>query len=136
MKQMITTFFIGLFFALFLVSLTYQRDESFTSANNLRIMSNAFFFPGAFMFFSGLTVVVDNNEGFDFIRYGFMKFMQVVKRQKDFDGPKNFYEYRNEASLRSKSSSYVPLLLNGILFILVNVVFWVMLNNMYPNLPL
>jgi hypothetical protein len=117
-----------------LLSISYQSNQSLDSSDNLKAISNAFFFPGYLLFSSGVLVIIDNYEGFDFLRYATMKFWQIVRRIERTDGPKNFYEYRTQANLREKSKMYIPLIVVGLLFVLINVVFWLIFKQMYPNI--
>ena len=57
-----------------------------------------------------------------------------MRRMKDYDGPKSFYDYRMQAGEREKSKMYQPMMVIGVLFIVINIVFWILLNVNYPNL--
>lgn len=76
-------------------------------------LADALFIPGYLMVLFGLLIVIDNNSGFDFIRFGLARFWQVVRRQKDFDGPKTFYEYRLLEGEKEASRLYVPIIIIG-----------------------
>ncbi|MFH0993138.1 MAG: DUF3899 domain-containing protein [bacterium] len=91
----------------------HTSDLPLFSEANLQELVDAFFIPGFLIAALGGLVVIDNNEGFDFIRYGFMRFWQMVKRQKDFDGPKTFYAYRLSCAEKPDTKIFIPLLLIG-----------------------
>lgn len=133
-KTYLLTILIGLAFGFIHLSTRYRWSESFLSLDNLRALSDAFFLPGFLFFNLGLIVIVDNHEGFDFLRYSMSKFWQLVRRIKDPDGPKSFYEYRTQASTRSKSQMYIPLMIVGVSFILINIIFWLLFNHYYPTI--
>ncbi len=134
LKTYLLTTLLALAFGLIHLSTRFEWSESILSQNNLRALSDAFFLPGFMLFNFGLIVIVDNHEGFDFLRYSMSKFWQLVRRVKDPDGPKSFYEYRTQASTRSKSNMYIPLMIVGVTFILINIIFWLLFNYYYPTL--
>ena len=133
LKSFLTTIAFSLLIVVVFLTMTYRIAEPLTSFENLKSISNAFFLPGFTLVSFGALVIIDNYEGFDFLRYGMMKFWELVRRIKNPEGPKNFYEYRNQASLREKSYMYVPMIIVGLSFVLINVIFWLILNQMYPT---
>jgi hypothetical protein len=112
-KPFIITTIIGLGIAAIFFGASTQFILSEWNIEYYGYLADALFIPGYLMVLFGLLIVIDNNSGFDFIRFGLRRFWQVLKRQKEYEGPKTFFEYRLMESEKESSRLYIPILVVG-----------------------
>ena len=92
------------------------------------ILSNAFLTIGVVATCVGLLIVLSNNGAYDFLAYGFKRFFSLFKKDPTKVKFRTFYEY-HEAMQDKEGRSFAFLLVNGILFVVVSLIFIVLWFN-------
>lgn len=94
------------------------------------ILCDAFFVPGMLIFGFGLLVVASNGGTFDMLTYGVMRFFTFFK--KDLSAKyKTFYDYRK--AQQDSPRKFMFLILVGIFFIAISVIFLLIYLNLKSN---
>lgn len=86
------------------------------------ILSNAFLTIGVVAASVGLIIVMSNNGAYDFLVYGFKRFFSLFKKDPTKVKFRTFYDY-HEAMQDREGRSFSFLLINGIAFILISIIF-------------
>ncbi len=89
-------------------------------------LCDAFFVPGILMFGFGVLVFATNGGTFDMLAYGIRKLFDLFKRDLTKVKYRTFYDYR--AAQREKKRSFLNLIIVGLGFIIVSVVFLILYN--------
>lgn len=92
----------------------------------MRILSDAFFVPGAVLSGLGLLAVVSKGGFFDIFGYGFISFVAIFKKDVKKRKYKDYVEYKQ--SKRESKFSVWFLLIVGLAFIVVAVIFLVVFS--------
>ena len=85
------------------------------------IMCDAFFVPGVIFTGFGLLVVASNGGAFDMLAYGTMSLIALFYRNPAKRKYPTFYDYRQ--SKEDKKTRYWHLLISGLIFIFISVIF-------------
>lgn len=86
------------------------------------IISNGFFVIGIIASAVGLLILLSNNGAFDFLAYGFKRFFSLFKKDPTKVKFKTFYDY-HQAMQEKEGRSFAFLLVNGIIFIVISIIF-------------
>ena len=87
-----------------------------------RYFSDSFFTVGVICAGFGLLVAVSNWGAFDFIIYGFMRFISLFKKDHNDIKYKTYYDYSIARAERQKSE-FLYLIIVGAIYIIVGAIF-------------
>jgi len=87
----------------------------------MRILSDAFFVPGAVLCGVGLLVIVSNGGFFDIFAYGFIAFASVFKKDVKKRKYKDYVEYKQ--AQRGEKRNIWFLFIVGLAFVVVAIIF-------------
>lgn len=120
----LATALICLFISLLIAS---SRDLFSTDDKKVlyHILADSTFIPGVLMFGIGVLVFSSNEGTFDMIAYGVKNAFLIIFSPRT--SKETFYEYRQRKSEVKKP--YKPLLLVGIVFIIISIVFTLLYIN-------
>ncbi len=94
------------------------------TAEIMRCLSDGFFIAGFAVGGYGLLVVCSNGGAFDILAYGMICFFSLFRKDVKNRKAKTFYEYRKAKS--EKRHSFAYLLIVGLAFVLIAVLFVVL----------
>lgn len=101
--------------------------KTLSATEQLRVLqdlSDAFIIPGVIVLcFAGL-VFSSNCGTFDMLLFSISKVFDVFRKNENKRAAKNFYEYRESKSDEPKS--FVHLIIIGIIFVVIGIVFYVL----------
>ncbi|MGN0818597.1 MAG: DUF3899 domain-containing protein [Candidatus Coproplasma sp.] len=120
----IITAAIGLAVAL-IIMFTHNVTGQESVKPVLTILSDAFFVPGVILAGVGLLVWVSAGGVFDMLAYGAIMFFDLFRKDLSNRKYKDFYEYRQ--AKKEKNRDFGFLLLVGLVFIAVSIVFIIVL---------
>lgn len=114
------TFLIGLLFTFFalLVQGVFKQTEA---AALMKIICNAFFAAGVVLAGAGLLVVVTEGGAFDMLAFSVVLIFDCFRKDVNKRKYRDFYEYR--LAKKGKKRSFSFLLIVGLFFIAVSLVF-------------
>ncbi len=107
---------LGLFLVLMLARGGFAQTDP---AERWKLVSDAFFIPGALILAIGLLVWVADGGVFDMLKFGLMKAFGVIRSKEKRDAePRTFYDYR--VARQAKEPAPVShLLIVGIVFVIL-----------------
>ena len=126
MKKYIITSAIGLAFAALIVFSKNVLSQTDSKAV-FHILCDGFFVPGVCITCYGLLVFSSNEGTFDMLIYGTKKFASLFKKDASKEKYKTFYEYK--AVQHEKRTSFAYLLIVGLAFIAISMVFLIFYYN-------
>lgn len=124
----ISAFAVGALIALIVMSVQGIFEESRT-AEILRILCDSTFISGVCLACVGLILVASNGGMFDMLGYGAIMFFNVFRRNLKDRKYKDFYEYKKSKEGRKRSTAY--LLITGLCYIAVSIIFLIAYNSVY-----
>ena len=95
----------------------------------LRILCDGFFVTGVCIACVGLILVASNGGAFDMLGYGVIMFFDLFRRNLKDRKYKDFYSYKKSKEEKKRSTLY--LLIVGICFIIISVIFLIAYLNVY-----
>ncbi|MCM1289864.1 MAG: DUF3899 domain-containing protein [Corallococcus sp.] len=108
------------------VFLAAQGSYSKTGKGLVVDVCNAFTLSGAMMTGVGLLVFVTNGGAFDMLAFGFIKLVDIFKKDLTKVKYRTFYDYRQAKS--EKKRSFLHLLLIGLVYLAVALVLLIVYN--------
>ena len=125
--EYVITFSAGLLvsFLIAVLSGVFKYQEAFRI---YAAICDGFFITGVLIVAVGLLLFINNCGFFDIISYGFMRFISLFKRNPRENKYDTFYDYR-VAQAEKPKVEFGYMLIIGIFFLLVSVVFLVLWGN-------
>lgn len=102
-------------------------DQSNTKSV-MQVLSDAAFVPGVILAGFGLIVFASNGGVFDMLSYGFIRFFDLFKKDCRNNKYKDYYEYSQSKKDRKRGMAF--LLIVGLAFIMLSVVFFIVYYNL------
>ena len=93
----------------------------------LKDLCNAFFVPGVVVLGFGLLIWATNGGTFDMIAFGFIKLVDLFKKDLTKVKYKTFYDYRK--AQQDKQHSFSAFLVVGSALVAISIIFLVLYNN-------
>lgn len=93
----------------------------------MQILSDAFLIPGVIIGGVGLLVFASNGGAYDMLGYAMLMFFNLFRRDVNKRKYKDFYEYRQ--SKKDRKHGFAFMLIVGVVFIAVAVVFLILYYN-------
>ena len=93
----------------------------------LKILCDAFFIPAVFITSFGGLVCASNGGTFDMISYGVQRLFGLLQKDVTKVKHRTFHDYREERQKKNRSFGY--LLVVGLAFLLVSIVFLIIYSN-------
>lgn len=114
------TAFIGLLFAFFaaLIQGVFKQNETTVL---MKILCNAFFASGVILAGAGLLTMATEGGTFDMLSYAVVLIVDLFRKDVTKRKYKDFYEYRQAKKEKKRSFSY--LLITGVIFVAVSLIF-------------
>lgn len=119
-RKYIITFGVGLLFVLLIVILKdiFKTNDPKTV---FHILTDAFFSVGILILGFGLLIFASNGGTFDMLSYGFIKLIDVFRRDLSKVKYKTFYDYKVDKHESNKPFLYLVIV--GIVFLLIAFIF-------------
>lgn len=89
----------------------------------MHILTDAFFVPGVLLVCFGLLILASNGGTFDMLSYGVLTLFNLFRKDMSKMKHKTFYDYRTAKHEKDRSFLYIVLV--GIFYILISMVFLV-----------
>lgn len=112
---------------LVLLVMLIQKGFTHTQAELLKSLCNSFFVSGMCTFGLGILIWSTNGGTFDMIAYGFVKLIDLFRKDLTQVKYKTFYEYRK--AQQEKQRSFSAYIVVGAAFIAISILFLVLYNN-------
>lgn len=93
----------------------------------MQILSDAFLIPGAIIGGVGLLVFASNGGAYDMLGYAMLMFFNLFRRDVNKRKYKDFYEYRQ--SKKDRKHGFAFMLIVGLAFIVIAVIFLILYYN-------
>lgn len=127
----ITLEYVITFFACALLTFAYVAASGIFKdieyLERIKILANGFFVIGILCMCFGFMVMLTNAGTFDMIGYGIVRFFSLFKKDPNDVKYKTFYDYKVARAEQQHESKWFMVLI-GILYILISVVFVVIWN--------
>lgn len=117
---------VALGVAVVLMILTSKGAFVKTGKGLISDLCDAFFVSGAILTGVGALIFVTNGGAFDMLAFGVRKLFDLFKKDLTKVKYRTFYDYRQ--AQKEKNRSFIHLLLIGVAFLLVSIVFFIIYN--------